>query len=854
MRRAGAGRRPEGGPAERPPHQRPPPSGASTTDVRLAREGGAGPGGEPTVEIVDVGPGLAPAVGARSGRARPPRPARYVDPVLVPLADADAARIGGKAAGLRRLLLAGLPVPRSWVLPFDAFRATLAANRLRGDEPDLAARLRAATVPFPLARPSATPLAVRSSAAGEDGAVRSHAGQLTSVLGVTTDAGFANAVREVWASAASPAALAYRGGTPLPDVAVLVQELVDARVSGVMFTVNPASGSWRELSVEAVWGLGEGLVGGTVVPDRYVVRRPRRTPAPLQRVLARIRLDRTSEAVATQAEERRLGPDGRIVTVATEAPHARKLVVDELLRLGRLGLGSESALGGPQDVEWAIDRAGEPILLQARPITTLARLPRGGATLWTRRFIGERFPSGASPLGWSLLAPLLSWFIDYPETQARYLGGEPPLRLVRGHPYLNATVFRHLAFKAPGFPPPRFMLEFFPPDEVDAWTRRAAARPDWRVYGSILATTFRERRWERFRWNPFANHLAWEAFLRGLDARLDALAAAPPAAAIATVEPILRDYVRVHITSLLFANLWWQWTEGFVDEAERDRLFAPPEGSLTTRINRELRTLDAASLPAFLARHGHRSDASWEVFSTRWADHPERVLALAALARTAPEPPAAKAEEPPARLGPLVGQAVRLTRAYLRLREEQRYHLERILHVLRGKFLDLGAPLPDPSDVRFLRVDELALDPAAWPAIVARRRAEPVDADPPDFLRGDEAIAIPAASGRLDGLGISPGVVTGRVRVLLRPEDGAALLPGEVLVTRSTDPAWTPLFSRASGLVVELGSLLSHGAVVAREYRLPAVANVRGATHTLATGTEVTIDGRSGTVWIHAGA
>lgn len=775
--------------------------------------------------------------------------------MLVPLADADAARIGGKAAALRRLLLAGLPVPRSWVLPYDALRATLAANHLRGDEPDLAARLRAAVVPFPLVRPAAGPLAVRSSAAGEDGAARSHAGQLTSVLGVTTDAAFLDAVREVWASAASPAARAYHGSATLPDVAVLVQELVDARVSGVVFTVNPASGSWRELCVEAVWGLGEGLVGGTVVPDRYVIRRPRRTPAPIQRVLARVRLERVGETVATQLEERRLGRDGAVRTVATEAPHARKLVVDELLRLGRLGLGVESTMGGPQDIEWAIDRGGHPVLLQARPITTLARLPRGGAPLWTRRFIGERFPHGASPLGWSLLAPLLTWFIDYPDTQARYLGGEPPLRLVRGHPYLNATVFRHLAFKAPGFPPPRFMLEFFPPDEVEAWTHRAAARPDWRVYGSIFATTFRERRWERFRWNPFANHHAWQAFLSGLDARLAALDAAPPAAAMATVEPLLRDYVRVHITSLLFANLWWQWTEGFVAEADRDRLFAPPAGSLTTRINRELRVLDAASLPGFLARHGHRSDASWEVFSTRWVDRPDRVLHLAELVRAAPEPPPAEAEAAAeaamARLGPALRGAVRLTRAYLRLREEQRYHLERILHALQKKLLRLGEPLADPAEIRFLRRDELDLDPAAWPEIIRRRRAEPVDADPPDFLRGDEAIAIPAAAGRLDGLGISPGVVTGRVRVLRSPDEGDALRPGEILVAPSTDPAWTPLFSRAGGLVVELGSLLSHGAVVAREYHLPAVANVRGATHQLTTGAEVTLDGRAGVVWLH---
>ncbi len=277
----------------------------------------------------------------------------------------------------------------------------------------------------------------------------------------------------------------------------------------------------------------------------------------------------------------------------------------------------------------------------------------------------------------------------------------------------------------------------------------------------------------------------------------------------------------------------------------------PPEGSVTTRVNRELRELRAAGLEDFLARHGHRSDASWELFSNRWADHPDRVLRLAELARAAPPPPPPADVEARLRtLSPVLRQAVRLTRAYLALREEQRYHLERILYALRERLLELGAPLADPREIRFLHVDELG-DPASWPGIVARRRAEPVDTAPPDFLRGDEAIAIPAASARLDGLGISPGVVTGRVRVLHRPEEGDRLRSGEVLVTGSADPAWTPHFSRAGGLIVELGSLLSHGAVVAREYRVPAVANIRGATRRLHDGVEVTLDGRAGTVWVH---
>jgi phosphohistidine swiveling domain-containing protein len=449
---------------------------------------------------------------------------------------------------------------------------------------------------------------------------------------------------------------------------------------------------------------------------------------------------------------------------------------------------------------------------------------------------------------------LLESFVAYPATTARFLGGDAPFRVVQGHPYLNATVFRHLAFKWPGFPPPRFMLEFFPPDEAEAWVRRAAAPPDLRVYASILTTTLVEQRWKRFRWNPFTNHLAWRDYANSLDGRLAALEQAPPAAAIEVVVPILRDYVKVHITSLLFANLWWQWTEGHLDDEQARVLLQPGAGSITARINAELRALDRASLPAFLQRHGHRSDASWELWSTRWHEVPETVLAMAEMARSAPPPPPQADVEARIRgLGPVLSRAVRLTRAYLVLREEQRWHLDRIFDRLKARLLLLGRELfPDePEAIRFLRVEELSLPPPMRSVVLGRRRDEQPMSNPPDFLRGDEAIPLPSrASARIQGLGISPGVVSGRVRVLLSPAQGAELAPGEILVTRSTDPEWTSLFARAGGMILELGSMLSHGAVVAREYRVPAVANIRGATQILTTGMEVTLDGRSGAVWV----
>ena len=822
--------------------------------------------------------------------------------MLLPLDAADPATAGGKAGALIRLQRAGVPMPRGWVLPFGAFTAFLQASGLAeqaaeaADDPEAAAdltqKIAAARLPAPLRCPAPC-VAVRSSAGDEDRRDASAAGQYRSELGVGPDT-FEAAVLRCWASWFGARAAAYRRHRPgdhpgparMPQMALLVQEMVDARVSGVMFTVSPLTGSWQEMPVEAVWGLGERLVSGQVVPDRYRLSRPRWQPgSTVERVagviarplagasadfglsglagriaaplLAPFALTAGAEAISRQDHALVL-ERGRVVERPTEAPQARKLSAAELNGLGRIGLWLERICSEPQDVEWAQDRAGRFLILQSRPISTRLPVVRDRSVCWTRRFIGERFPEGVTPLSWSILAPILEWFIAYPDTSRRYLGGEPPLRLIGGHPYLNVTVFRHLAFKLPGRPPPRFMLEFFPPEEESRWLRRWAAAPDWRVYASIFETTFAEKRWERFRWNPLRNHRAWAAFRRALPARLDELRRAAPASIVAVGSLLIRDYIKIHITSLLFANLSWQLTANRLDPADRPLLLRAPGGTITARVNRELWLLghDPDLLPGFLDRHGHRGVASWEIFSLRWSEQPAEVLRLAALWRDRPDPlPRLQEEDRQTaaamqHLRPGLLRAVRLTQEYLKLREEQRYHFDAILALLKQRLTGLAraaAPI-DPADIPFLRADEFDR-PETWADLVAARRREIPLPAPPTFVGGEEAVPLGDAR-RLQGLGISAGIVRGRVRVV-RDIHGLELLQaGEILVARATDPSWTPAFARAGGLLLEMGSLLSHGAVVAREFHLPGVVNLPGIMERVVDGREVVLDGESGGVWL----
>ncbi len=760
---------------------------------------------------------------------------------------ARAGDLGGKAAALAELDRAGVAIPRAWVVPRSAFRAFLLENQIGEDALAPEASVLLGRMPVPLACPAPC-VAVRSSGHDEDGGATSNAGRYETVLGVAPDE-FEAAVRKVWASWL----LQRRPGQPLDGMTVLVQEMVDARVAGVLFTTNPVTGSWAEMVVEAVWGLGAPLVSGSVVPDRYVLTRGRGLGARETPTVAHQEIQEQGTEVVIDHR--------KLVTRATASPLARKLLQEDLVILAMLGLVVERARGTPQDIEWAVDRAGAFHILQARPITTQRRLPRGDATLWTRRFIGERFPDGVTPLTWSIVGPTLDHFIAYPETSRRFLGGEPALRVLNGHPYVNVTVFRHLAFKFPGAAPPRFMLDFFPPEEEAAWVSRRAAAPDVAVYASIFRTTFAEQRWQRFRWNPATNVRAWDTFRSALDAHLRTLATASLPGVLRSVSHLLREYIKIHVTSLLFANMGWELLAPTLSDKDRAVLLRPAGASITRRVDAALGDVGRGclSIDEFLAAHGHRSRASWEI----WALHlAEDVPGTWALARTmaATQPPgihaaldaeAAETAAAIAALPPLRRRLTHLASEYLRLREEQRYHLDRIFWAAKSRLVALAPTLPLAADnVAWLTASELLDLPADADRRAEQRKALRPSSEPPDFLRGDEPLPPPPSGRRLQGVGVSPGAARGTARVLRTLEDGLTLRPGEILVTRSTDPAWSPVLARAGGLVLEMGSQLSHGAVIAREYAVPAVANIASATHYIADGAEVQIDGRTGAVWI----
>jgi pyruvate,water dikinase len=313
-------------------------------------------------------------------------------------------------------------------------------------------------------------------------------------------------------------------------------------------------------------------------------------------------------------------------------------------------------------------------------------------------------------------------------------------------------------------------------------------------------------------------------------------------------------------------------------------------GARAVILGRDPLTLAVDDLPAgptrrafesFLKAYGFRCPREAELSTPRWRESPGTLFAaMRAHLQQSDDRPIGRVERQlrlraeaedalAARLPPVARSGARhllaRTQRFARLRERMRARVTEVLGFVRMIALEASARLAhthggrDADGAFYLTVDELD----AWlggelsdaDAVIAMRRAEVARdlarPDPPASFVGSPPSVAPSpepVGDRFTGVAASPGVVTGRVRVLREPGDGALLTPGEVLVTAVADVGWTPLFLVATAVVTELGGALSHAALVAREYGVPAVVNVAGATRALKTGDRVRVDGDRGVV------
>lgn len=725
------------------------------------------------------------------------------------------------------------------------------------------------------------PVAVRSSGTLEDLPGAAFAGQHDTLLGIRGVDAVLDAIRRCYASLWNAHVLPYRERMGLNHLdaamAVVVQKMVQVgehEAAGVAFSIDPVRGALDQVLINAAFGLGETVVGGEEPVDEY-----------------RLKRSDMSEVEAVIAEKpRALVTDAaggtRHTMLSAEQAHAPALAEEQRRAVAQLALAAEQHFGFPQDIEWAW-QDGTLYLLQSRAVTRIP--PR-----WTRDESAERFPNPVTPLTWDLceagfhaslnhsfrlmgLPPFGDkWFAmrDYyiygNQNAVELYSGRTPAKMLKDVESIRAAL-------------PQIAAQF-------AWVQELPVRwmRDLDTYLLGIGALMRESLDGR----PL-NEL-WDYVLR-----INALGASYflPNIAISltqrTLYVALQQMLRLALpanqaqqvfdqllavtdtkTGQVNAELWSLSRLVRMDAALHAQLRSEPSIELLEALPQH--PAFHAEFQRFLTRHGHR-ELDFDAYHPTWVEAPQIVLDQLKMLVDRPDEDRAAAElaqkaaqaamehsvlsHAPEELRYLVHEVIRLARTYTALDDLEHYQTTRLHLPFRRGLKAIGAQLAergvlaDPMDVYFvpLAVLDGALHSGELAPITeasARHKTGYLAAcaRTPDWIFGEAEPVEVDGSHVLKGLGGSPGIVEGEVFVVRSPEDFPHFPKDAILVARTTNPAWTPLFYQARGVITESGGPLSHGAVTARELGLPAVMSVRHVMRLLVNGQRVRIDGRHGTV------
>ncbi|MBM6979568.1 MAG: hypothetical protein I3J03_07605 [Actinomyces succiniciruminis] len=814
----------------------------------------------------------------------------------------DRSLTGGKGASLAQCRRLNLPVPDGFCVTTKAF---LTAARLHPLETGTGG---SAPCSFPpgletalldaydrLGRP---PVAVRSSGTDEDGRSISLAGQHETVLGVSGQSALLDAVRACWASAFNERAAEYRRRRGIPQaapIAVVVQRMVHPAVSGVLFTRDPLSGAEGTAVVSASYGLGESVVSGRVVPD--VFQLSTNPPQVVGRELGakETRLDLTPQGV-----------------VATEVPPAERnrlcLDDDQLLRLLAVGMRLEEHYGCAQDVEWAVCD-GDVVLLQSRPVTAgvdggdrLDRAddvsPHAGphsvrarAEELIRADVAEHLPcpypldlGAARRLVEAVTALLSRAGLNPPAPQALLRGDADGV--IRLHPALpEQHLWRLRRLPAVVVRSIRHDPALWPQEEAAMRKRlnRLRRRVDRRAEAdsaSLLrlldeavdaaAHVLHDR---------YRHYLLPLALNRAATMRLAATAGLDRGV---REEDLYRDLS--YVTAAANAGVSRLAERVRALGLERTLLADGPEPFLDELGDTPAGRRFHAELHRFLDEYGARAGTPYLAFSARsWRECPEDLMGLIAAQLRASAAPRERAQAPSSPRDVVQEVAARLpaplrSRWYRSVARQRALHVGRegTLYLIEEFFLQARRAMDEiadrlvargllarAEDVLLLYDAEVraALTQSTHPGLTAlvdrrkdaRSRAEEAWRCSCGTVRDSSDRGGSNRGGRAGGLAVrglpsAAGRACGRARVILEPRDFARLRAGEVLVCPFTDPSWTPLFSLAAGVVADAGGPLSHAAIVAREYGIPAVLGAAGATAGIHDGDLLEVNGSNGVV------
>ena len=844
----------------------------------------------------------------------------------------QSPEIGKKAESLIALLQAGAPVPPGACLSTHALELFLKQPALQTkmkafetgnlDPSALQAAIKETALPTELETQLTTYLAqypgrhwaVRSSGIQEDLAEASFAGLYSTVLNVSSLEDLTNALRECWASLFGERVQVYAQRQNIPPeemrLAVILQEMIPAEKSGVLFTVHPLTGKDTHMLIEAVPGLGEALVSGSVTPDSYTYDWYRNEIIDQQ----------------VQVQERCLFPldqepfvHWKALTESQGSEHV--LTPAEIQALCQLSLNLQSECGFPIDLEW-VQFEQKFYIVQRRPITRLHY--QGIEGEWTTAdFKDGGVSSGVcTPYMWSLY--------DYiwEQTMPSYLrkthllapASEKALwgDMFFARPYWNVGAVKAGLKNLPGFVERDFDEDIGIEITYEDQGHTTPTNLKTVGHGLRVLNALKKSFAHRQKYN--------QLLLPRIQKRLSALDAIDPAALnqerlYAHYEQIiLEDYFQIegayfyHIfdnsnVTTLFKDQFKTYKDkikylplisGLTDLSHLRQNFALWDLSRQIRSNAEalqywisspIDTLRSdwanqitqpmmPDVSKYIQNFRYHSTRELDITIPRYGEDPsfvfESLKSLLSLDDShQPQKINQKQHQEYQRerekllksalffKRKSLGQALDQLRSFLWWREELRDLSTRMYDQIRRVTLAIADELIQQNilaaqdDIFFLRMPDILrlirgqLLPEIAQAMIRRNRQYYHSfrnfRNPNEIGSDYTGLQHTSQSGNeLKGIPCSPGLITGIARVIEDINDAQRLQSGDILITRFTDPGWTPKFGLLAGVATETGGLLSHAAVIAREYGIPAVLAIPGLTQRILDGQTVTIDGNQG--------
>jgi len=817
------------------------------------------------------------------------------------IAAGNHSKVGGKGSSLAKMYQAGLPVPDGFIIQPDAFedddipsevweQITANLQNLRKTRGEQA-------------------FAVRSSALSEDSAEASFAGEFETVLNVFSDEEIHEAILKVYNSGQNERVIAYsmaRGIDSEQDIAVIVQKLVDAESSGVLFTANPVTGARDQAIITATWGLGEALVGGMVTPDTLTVNKKD----------GRIISKEISEKKVMTV---RLKRGTREKPVPDDMKNAPVLSEERVRELNQFGIQIEEFFQMPMDIEWTLHE-GKFSIVQARPITSLPepeppvptewKLPSRGIAM--RNNIVELMADPLTPLFGSLGRESINKSIDKQMTEFFGKSGimsSEPIVSVNNYAYYNASIglfqIAEILLKAP------WIMNRMMKGAIERWTD--IGLPNYR---SIV------EQWNKENWKQFSSAVILDASKDIMESAITAymalISGVIPAAWMTealftfTYNRLIKRRGDPDASTFLmgFDNIPMRAEKSLYELAEWTREHVMLTDYLmntrTQEIIHRLNDPQPSSGPdtdewnewknrfrKYLKKYGH-AIYNLDFSNDTPADNPAPLLESFKLFLSGQGiNPFTRQQNAEKRRNQAMEEVSRrhkgvrwklynwtITRAqrFAPLREDGLADVGLGYPLLRQMLLELGQRLTTyevikkPEDIFWLKQDELEnavenidqgkiLEPLSGnipkrkAQIRAAKRATPPSMLPQVKILGYDLTQIKTGKKKhsgnvLKGVATSAGRVTGVARVMESPEDFHKMRKGDILVASITTPAWTPLFVLASAIVTDVGGPLSHGSIVAREYGLPAVLGCGDATKRITSGQMITVDGTEGKVYL----